>query len=155
MYLLLLEERRMFFSLYSAEGILIPMVDPVDARRAEVQAPSKATSLAWTWRRIPNTSNQYFQSCMRPFANDVGNYFDTNKHVTHIIYEFIYFIYTLFIYIYDQMFWAAIVNSGNNLMLSSVLGGMTTLSLSMSTSMPGTDIDSFYVIQFALLFDKY
>jgi hypothetical protein len=31
---------------------------------------------------------------------------------------------------------------------------MTTLSLSMSTSMPGTDIDSFNVIQYALLFDK-
>jgi hypothetical protein len=54
----------------------------------------------------------------------------------------------------DRMFGAAIVNSGNNLMLTSVLGGMTTLSLSMSTSMPGTDIDSFYVIQNALLFDK-
>jgi hypothetical protein len=89
----------MFFSLYSAEGILIPMVDAVDAIRAEVQASAKATSLAWTWRRIPNTSNQYFHSRMKPFANNVGNNFDTNKHVTHIIYEFIYFIYTLFIYI--------------------------------------------------------
>jgi hypothetical protein len=38
----------MFFSLYSAEGILIPMVNAVDAMRAEVQAPAKATSLPWT-----------------------------------------------------------------------------------------------------------
>jgi hypothetical protein len=38
----------MFFSLYSAEGILIPMVNAVDAIRAEVQASAKATALEWT-----------------------------------------------------------------------------------------------------------